>query len=160
MNVNLPRWMFTSMSEHFRTVAATQTGLNYHAHGIEAPESADYQSDTSTFRMSGPTAHQGSSVDEWYDVEIMILLNDIIDYDGENAYKIYDWAGAFQGSMLNDALGIYKYGTGVGDDQSLINCLEPDPSVRSNVRVVDYGIVDKDLNIHQIAIIGRFILQI
>jgi len=147
------------MAEHFRKVAATQSGLRYVVHGADEAEAADFQSDTGVFRLTGPVAHQGSSTDEWYGVEIMILLTDIVN-SGDNPYTIWNWAGAFQGSMLNDALGIYRYGTGVDDDQSLIGCLEPDQSVRNNVRVVDYGIVDKDLRVHQISVIGRFVLHI
>lgn len=158
MNTNLPRWMFSSMSKHFSDVAAT-IPLNYYVEGVDEPESGDFQNDSVLFKMDGPIAHQGSGDVEWYTVEFMILLTDIIQLTNDNAYDIYAWAGVFQGSMLNDALGIYRKGTGGEDDQSLIGCLEPDPSVRNNVRVVSYGQIDKDLRIKQVSINGRFILH-
>jgi hypothetical protein len=146
------------MAEHFRTVAVT-AGLRYYVEGVDEQESADFQNDSSLFKMDGPVAHQGSNGVEWYSVEMMILLTDIIQLTGDNAYSIYEWAGAFQASMLNDALAIYRYGSGGQDDQKLIGCLEPDPDVRNNVRVVSYGQVDKDLRIKQVSINGRFVLH-
>lgn len=160
MNVNLPRWMFSSMRKHFSGVAAT-IPLNYYVEGVDEPESKDFQNDSCLFKLDGPIAHQGSNEVEWYTVDIMILLTDIIQLTNDNAYSIYQWAGVFQASMLNDALGIYRYGPdalGV-DDKTLIGCLEPDPSVKNNVRVVSYGQVDKDLRIKQVSINGRFVLH-
>jgi hypothetical protein len=148
------------MAKHFSTVAATQSGLRYHVHGIDEPEAGDYQNDTAVFRITGPTVHQGSGTYEWYGIEMMILLTDIPELTGESAYEIDGWAGVFQGSMVNDALSIYRYGSGVGDDDSLVGCLFPDPTVRNNVRVVDYGEVDPNLRLHQMAVIGKFILDL
>lgn len=159
MNVNLPRWMFTSLSEHFRTVTGTIPALTYYVEGVDEPEAGDFQNDTAIFKMNGPIAHQGSSNDEWYSIEIMVLLTDIIQLTGDNAYSIYEWAGIFQGSMLNDVIQIFRYGTGVEDDDTLVGCLQPDPSVNNNVRVVSYGQVDKDLRIKQVSINGRFVLH-
>jgi len=159
MNTNLPRWMFSSMAKHFSDVAATIPELTYYVEGIDEPESENFQNDSVLFKMDGPIAHQGSGDVEWYTVEIMILLTDIIQLTNDNAYDIYTWAGVFQGSMLNDALGIYRFGDGVEDDDSLICCLAPDPSVRNNVRVVSYGQIDKDLRIKQVSINGRFVLH-
>ena len=159
MNVNLPRWMFTSLADHFSTVAATIPSLQYYVEGVDEPETDDFQNDSALFKLTGPVAHQGSNGVEWYTVEIMILLTDIIQLTNDNAYDIYSWAGIFQGSMINDQLQIFRYGTGGEDDDSLIGCLEPDPSVSQNVRVTNYGQVDKDLRIKQVSINGRFILH-
>ena len=133
--------------------------MNAQASTPSEPESENFQNDSVLFKMDGPIAHQGSGDVEWYTVEIMILLTDIIQLTNDNAYDIYTWAGVFQGSMLNDALGIYRFGDGVEDDDSLICCLAPDPSVRNNVRVVSYGQIDKDLRIKQVSINGRFVLH-
>ena len=154
----MPRWMFASVTKHFSDVAATMPELKYYVEGIDEPEIADFQSDSMLFKMDGPIAHQGSGI-EWYNVEIMVLLTDIIELTNDNAYDIYRWAGIVQGSMLNDSIQILRKGTGVEDDQSLIGCLEPDTSVRNNVRVVSYGQIDKDLRIKQISINGRFVLH-
>ena len=158
MNVNLPRWLFTSLSDHFSTVAGTITGLNFYVEGVDEPEVGDFQNDSAVFKMNGPVARQGSGTFEWYSVELIVVLTDIIQLTADNAFSIYEWAGVFQGSFLNDAIQIFRYGTGVEDDQSLIGCLEPDPTLTNNVRVVTYGQVDKDLRIKQVSVNGRFIL--
>lgn len=158
MDSNLPRWIYSSMAKHFSTVASGLS-LNYHVTGVDEPLPSDFQNDSSIFRMDGPVAYQSAGREEWYKVEIMILLTDIVQLTGDNAYDIYRWAGAFQASMLNDALQVFKYGSGVGDDQSLIGCLTPDPDLKNNVRVFSYGQLDKDLRILQVSVNGRFILE-
>lgn len=159
MNVNLPRWIFSSMAEHFRTVASG-ISLPYFVEGVDEEEALDFQRDSSLFRMDGPFAFQasGATLDEWYKVEIQILLTDLVALTNDNAYDIYAWAGVFQGSMLNDALPIYRYGSGGEDDQSLIGCLEPDTSVKNNIRVASYGMVDKDWRVKQVSVNGKFVL--
>lgn len=158
MNSNLPRWMFSSMAKHFDTVAGTITGLNYHVQGVDEPEPGDFQADSALFRMDGPLAFQSAGSEEWFKVEIMVLLTDIVRTTNDNAYDIYEWAGAFQASMLNDALQIFKYGSGPEDDGSLIGCLVPDPELKNNVRVFSYGQIDKDLRVLQVSVNGRFAL--
>ncbi len=161
MNINLPRWLFSSVAKHFSDLATIIPELRFYVEGIDEPEIGDFQNDSMLFKMDGPIAHQGSggvnSV-EWYTLEIMVLLTDIIQLTNDNAYDIYKWAGIIQGSMLNDNIQIFRFGTGVEDDQSLIGCLEPDTSVRNNIRTVSYGQIDKDLRIKQVSINGRFIL--
>ena len=158
MDSNLPRWIFSSMAKHFSTVADGLL-LNYHVTGVDEPEPGDFQADSAVFRMDGPVAYQSAGGQEWYKVEIMILLTDIVQLTNDNAYDIYRWAGAFQSTMLNDALQVFKYGNGAEDDQSLIGCLAPDPDLKNNVRVFSYGQVDKDLRVLQVSVNGRFILE-
>jgi len=158
MDYNLPRYIFSSMAKHFSTIAAT-CGLRYFVEGVDEPESGDFQNDSALFKLDGPIAHQGSNGVEWYTVEIMILLTDIIQLTGDNAYQIYEWAGRFQSSMLDDALSIYNFQVAPIPD-ILLGCLEPDPDVKNSVRVVSYGNVDKDLRIKQVSVNGRFVLYI
>lgn len=163
MNANLPRWLYSSMAKHFNTVSGTITAptIKYFVQGVDEPEVGDFQEDSALFRMDGPVARQGSQGVEWYTVEIMILLTDIVQTTGDNAYSIYEWAGVFQASMLNDALQIFRYGDPAADpenDDSLIGCLQPDPSLKNNVRVFSYGQIDKDSRIKQVSINGRFLL--
>ncbi len=157
MNVNLPRWCFSSMAEHFRVVAAT-VPIDYFVEGVDEETALDFQRDSSLFRMDGPIAFQGSSGVEWYRLEIQILLTDLVATTNDNAYDVYSWAGVFQGEMLNSPLPIYRYGSGVEDDQTLIGCLEPDNKAKSNIRVASYGMVDKDYRVKQVSVNGKFIL--
>lgn len=156
MNVNLPRWIFSSMSEHFRTIAPS--GVRYFVEGVDEEEALDFQSDSMLFRMDGPIAHQSSGGEEWYRVEIQVLLTDLVGLTNDNAYDIYSWAGIVQGDMLNNSLPVYRYGSGPEDDQSLVGCLEPDTTVRNNIRVASYGMVDKDWRVKQVSVNGKFVL--
>jgi hypothetical protein len=157
MNVNLPRWTFSSMAKHWSTVAGT-IGVNYFVEGVDEEEAGDFQADSILFRMDGPIAYQGSSIDEWYKVEMQLLLTDVVALTNDSAYEIYEWAGIIQGSMLNDTLPIYRYGSGLEDDDSLVGCLMPDPDTENNIRVVSYGMIDKDWRVKQVSVNGKFIL--
>ena len=157
MSPHLPRWMFSSLSEHFRVLAAT-IPLRFHVEGVDEDEALDFQSDSILFRMDGPIAYQSTSSEEWYKVEIQILLTDLVALTNDNAYDIYTWVGVFQGDMLNNTLPIYRYGNGVDDDDSLIGCLQPDTSVTNNVRVASYGLIDKDQRVKQVSVNGKFVL--
>lgn len=156
MNVNLPRWMFSSMAEHFRTLVPA--GIEYFVEGVDEEEALNFQKDSMLFRMDGPIAYQSASGEEWYRVEIQILFTDLVSTTGDSAYNVYTWAGIIQGEMLNTALPIYRYGSGVEDTGDLIGCLEPDTSVTNNVRVASYGMIDKDYRIKQVSVNGKFIL--
>ena len=157
MNVNLPRWTFSSMAQYWSAVATT-IGVNYFVEGVDEDTAADFQADSILFRMDGPIAFQGTSIDEWYRVEMQLLLTDIIALTKDEAYSIYTWAGIIQGKMLNEALPIYRYGSGAEDDQSLIGCLMPDPDAESNIRVASYGMLDMDYRVKQVSVTGKFLL--
>lgn len=156
MNVNLPRWMFSSMAEYFRTL--TPAGVTYFVEGVDEEEALNFQADSMLFRMDGPIAYQSSGGEEWYKVEIQLLFSDIVETTNDNAYDVYTWAGIIQGAMLNNSLPIYRYGSGVEDDDSLIGCLEPDTSVVNNIRVASYGMIDKDQRVKQVSVNGKFVL--
>ena len=144
------------MSEHFRTI--TPAGVNYFVEGVDEETALDFQTDSMLFRMDGPFAYQSAGGEEWYKVEIQVLLTDLVALTNDNAYDIYSWAGIVQGDMLNNPLPIYRYGSGVEDDDSLIGCLEPDTSVVNNIRVASYGMVDKDWRVKQVSVNGKFVL--
>ena len=157
MNKNLPRWVFSSLCEHFQGVADS-IPLRLFIEGVDEEESLNFQEDSALFRMDGPISFDASSHEEWYKVEIQILLTDLIALTNDNAYEIYEWAGEFQSDMMNSDIPIYRYGMGAEDDQSLIGCLHPDHSVKNNIRMASYGMVDKDWRIKQVSVNGKFIL--
>jgi hypothetical protein len=155
MNVHLPRWIRASLTKYFADVVATISGVKYFVEGVNEEEAEDFQGDSVLFRMVGPYIHQGSSTD-WYDVEIQILCTDIIQTTKDNAYDIDVTVGVLADAMLS-VMPIYKYGNGPSDDRTeLIGCLEADDSVRQPVRIVPYGISEKDTRVKQVSINGKF----
>lgn len=157
MDANLPRWIFASLSDHFQTLS-DNIELRFFVEGSDEDEIKDFQQDSALFRMDGPIVHEGSSGEEWYSIEIQILLTDLVVSTTESAYKIYKNAGSYMESMLNDAIGIYRFGNGPEDDDTLFGCLTPDKSVRNNVRLASYGVVDRDTRVRQMSVNGKFLL--
>lgn len=155
-NPNMPRWVMASLCDLFKTTA---DGINLHffVEGIDEEEPEDYDRSSALFRMNGPDVKLGGGT-ETHRLEIQILIT-ILPIANSNAHPPYNWAGAFQEVMLGP-LPIYKYGTGPEDDQSLIGCLEPDPNVLDNVRIVSYGQLNKTARVFQMSVNGRYILQL
>ena len=57
---------------------------------------------------------------------------------------------------METGIPIYKYGTGVDDDGTLLGCLEMDRTARNGIRIVNYGQVDKTARVRQVSVNGRF----
>lgn len=157
MNPNLPRWMFSSLANHFAELTEDIDGLKYHVQGVDEPKTENFQNDSALFMMDGPIANEGSNGVEWYVVDLCILLTDIVQ-SRDIAYDIHSWAGIYQANMLNEPMQIFKLGDGPEDDDTLIGCLTPATDRRNNVWVHNYGQVDKDLRVKQVSINGRFYL--
>jgi hypothetical protein len=147
------------MAEYWR-VKAVALGVNYFVEGVDEDEAGDFQSDSILYRMDGPILFQGSAAtdDEWYRVEMQLLCTKLVTLTNDNAYEIYEWAGTIQAAMANESLPIYRYGSGVEDDDSLIGCLQPDPNAKSNIRVASYGMLDANWRVKQVSVNGKFIL--
>lgn len=158
MNPNLPRWLFSSLAKEFKTVADS-LNLPYHVEGVDEDEFFKFSNDSVLFRMTGPVAFTGTAAedDEWYSVELQILLTDLMNLKTDNAYDVLDWAGVFQARML-EALQITRTGNGPEDDGTLIGCLQPDPTLRNNIRTVNYGVLDREDRVRQFSVNGKFIL--
>lgn len=155
MDPNLPRWMRASLNKYFATVVATIPNVQFFVEGADEETVQKFQNDSILFRMVGPNCHEGSSTD-WYGVELQILCTDIIQTTKDGAYDLDVWVGIIAASMQR-VMPIYKFGNGPSDDRTfLIGCLEADDSVRQPVRIVPYGIVDKDARVKQTSINGKF----
>lgn len=152
MNANIPKWITASIASHFKGVTDGLT-IRYFVEGVDEPESDDFQEDSALLRVNGPVVVEGSNNEEWYFVEIQILLTDIMQLTEDNAYDILTHAGVYQKSMLEN-IPIKE----IGDSGDLIGCLAPDKSIKNNVRVVNFGQVDKTARVRQMSVTGRFIL--
>lgn len=153
MDQHIPRWTFASLADYFK-LQADGVPLNFFAEGLDEDEPSDFRNDSVLFRLNGPSPRKGSGIKIWK-LEVQILLTDLVTSTGESPYDIYTWAGIFALAMEN-SIPITKVGTGVDDDQTLLACLEPDPSVSNHIRIVNYGQVDITARVRQVSVNGRF----
>jgi len=152
MDPLLPKHLMSSLAVYFEPIAAAQ-GISYFVEGVNEDSTDVFQTDSALLRMNGPILFEGTSTEEWYGIEIQILLTDIMQ-SNEPAYNIYEWSGAFQQALQN-VIQIFDF----DPPEELIGCLQPDRSVRNNIRVVNYNIVDRDVRVRQMSVNARYILH-
>lgn len=136
MNANLPRWILASVATHFETVASG-ISLPFFVEGINERESSTSNADHAELRTTGPFIKELSN--DYFNVSVVInvLLTNYMNTTG-GAYDLEGWCGTFQTTML-DPISIYKYGSGAGDDDSLIGCLRIKKNRNDAVKVFNFG---------------------
>jgi hypothetical protein len=134
---NLPRWVFSSLASHFKTIADNNS-IPFFVEGIDERESEDMRQSHVEFRITGPMVKEVSK--EYYTVEVVVnaLFTSLMELTGVNAYQIVNWCGVFAEEM-HKPLPIYKYGDGPDDDGSLVGCLRVKKDAKDAVRVWHFG---------------------
>jgi len=147
MDENLARWIFASIAKHFEPVASGLT-LPYFVDGVDERDETTMRVSHAELRVTGPFVKEISNGYHSVDVGINILLTQQMDIAGADSYSIVRWAGQFQNTMLAP-IPIYKYGTGAGDDDSLVGCIVVKKGKNEAVRVYHFGQISKDDRIKQ-----------
>ena len=144
---NLPRWIFASLADHFKVVAAT-IPLTYFVEGVDEREPTTMRQNHCEFRTTGPFIKEVGNGTYKVEVVVNIMLTNLMEMSGEDAYAIVQWAGTFQEALLQH-IPVYKYGTGAEDDSSLIGCLFAKAGAYEAVRVYHFGQIDKTDRVRQ-----------
>jgi len=154
MDENLARWIFISIAKHFEPVASG-ISLPYFIEGIMERSEDDIWEDHVELRVTGPFTKEVSK--DFYTVEVAInfLFTALMDMDGADAYRHLKWVGEFQKVML-EPVSIYKYGTGVDDDQTFIDCLRVKRNAADAVRSYLFGQISKDVRVTQAELDAMF----
>ena len=144
---NLPRWIFSSVVWHFKTIA-DDNNIPYFVEGIDERDPNSMNQSHVEIRVTGPEIKEISN--EYYNVEVVInfLLTSLMDMTGSRAYEIINWCGILSDEM-NSPIPIYKYGDGAEDDDSLINCLRIRKNKSDSVKIYHFGQVSKTDRVRQ-----------
>lgn len=147
MDKNLARWIFQSVASHFKSVA-DGISLLYYVEGIDERSGDILQADHVELRVTGPTLKEWYK--DWFDVQAVInfLFTKNMDIASADAFDLIQWTGVFAEEMTKP-IPIYKKGTGVEDDGTLIGCLRVDKGRNEAVRIYHFGQLDKDTRIRQ-----------
>jgi hypothetical protein len=154
---NLPRWIFASIADHFKTIADTNN-IPFFVEGVDEQEPEDTQQSHVELRSTGPDMKEVSK--DFYTVEVVInfMVTSLMDMTG-NAYEIFDWCGILAKEMQNP-IPIYKYGNGVDDDDSLIGCLRVKKNSKDSVKVWHFGQIHKTDRVRQSEIDAAYEMDI
>ena len=133
---NLPRWIFASVAEHFRVIAATNN-ITFFVEGLDERSEDDMQTSHAELRVTGPAVKEQSK--NYYHTETVInlMLTSMMDMTG-NAYEIIQWGGVLQEEML-EPIPVYKYGDGPKDTGQLLGCLRVKGEKRNKVQLYNFG---------------------
>jgi hypothetical protein len=148
MDSNWPRWIFASISKHF------ETNLSSLKMFIEGEDRDTWENkDFIELRIDGPYYHQISKNLWRAKVEVNILLQVVITDD---LHLIHRRVGEV--STAFTPIIIYKYGDGVGDDDSQIGCFQLIQNVRANELLIisHFGRIKPELPLLQASVEGHF----
>lgn len=157
MDKNLARWIFQSVAKHFKSVA-DGISLPYFVEGIDERSVDEMRANHVELRLTGPTLKEVSN--GYYNVDVVInfLFTKNMDEASADAFDLIQWTGVFADAMLNP-IPIYKKGSGVEDDGSLVGCIQVKSGKNDAVRVYHFGQLDRDTRVRQSEIDALFYMD-
>jgi len=155
-NPHWPRWLKSSIVEHFQTNVATPLTLPFLAEGINERDTIFMESeDRAEIRIYGPTTKEISNNCWKLQIEINILITSSMGGSAKNAYQLEILSGRFL-EFANTAISIFKFGSGIDDDNSLLGCLSPSTRKNDSVKFIDFGQINSTDKLRQAQIDGRY----
>jgi hypothetical protein len=145
MDESLARWIFQSIAIKFKTTASGLS-LPYFVEGVDERADADMRANHVELRITGPDIKEVSR--NYYTVRVTInfLFTEAMDMRGTNAFQLMDWTGKFATELM-EPIPIYRYGTGVEDDDTLVGCLQVDKGKNEAVRIYHFGQLKPDIRV-------------
>jgi len=163
MNKHWPRWIFSSICDHFSTQSDIELYQDHSRGDAKYPLLIEGQNfDTNRvkhfleLRVDGPVIAEISK--DWFHIglEINILVQSTMtDTDFHN---IHEMVGVVAASFT--AINLYKYGNGDDDDDSYFGCLKllqmPKATRGDNLQIRHFGQIDPRLKIQQASVEGHY----
>mgnify|MGYP006879612758 CR=1 FL=1 len=126
-------------------------GIEYYVEGISKETETAFTKDSALLRVTGPLYYSGSSQDI-YKFEVLVLITDLQQTNG-SGYDIHTRAGVIA-QTLSNVIPVYRHGD--EDPATLVGCLQKDRDSREFVRVVNYGIIEKDIEVKQMGVLAKY----
>lgn len=150
------RWIHASVGKYLKQVATTNS-IPVLIEGIDDRDSTFMEAtDRVEIRLNGPFTQEISKGYHRIHVDINVLLSSHMEGQTKNAYQLDNNLGVFHNAM-DGVIAVYRLGTGVEDDESLLMCLSPRPGKSDSIRVIDFGQIDKTDRIRQGVVDGRYV---
>ena len=147
-NPNLQRYVIASLSRIVEPVLDTQT-YEFWVESVDFDESEILKQDNAVLRVIGPDWKPGAGIDT-YRFEVVVLFTDLLSHGG-NAYSLITSCGKVAEALANP-IPVQEW----GGSQDLQGCLDLDPQADEPVRLVSYGVIDKDTRVKQQAVIVKY----
>jgi hypothetical protein len=151
-NPNLQRYVIASLSRILEPVLDTQA-YEFWVESIDFDESEILKKDNAVLRIVGPDWAPGSGVDV-YRFEVVVLFTDLLSHGG-NAYSLITAANKVAETLANP-IPVQEWGNG----ELLLGCLDLDHQADEPIRLVSYGVIDKDTRVKQQSVIAKYEIRL
>lgn len=150
---NWPRWVQASVADHFKAAAAALSPpIPTLVEGIDERTTTFIEANERIeIRVNGPSIVEQSHRYWHLEVDVNILIFSYMGGALPNVYSGTQITGNMA-KVANDPIPIYKYGTGVSDDQSLIGCLTLRRGKEESVKVFHFGEIDREHRLREFAV--------
>jgi hypothetical protein len=148
MNSNWPRWIYASITDHF----AQGQSLPVFVEG--QPRETWEDGELIEVRINGPHFIQGSASEWKAEVELNVLVQ--CPFNVSDLHRIHRLVGSI--ASLFGQIQIFKFGSGVLDDQSLLGCLviKPNPITGRLITTNHYGQAENEKSLLQAEVEASF----
>jgi hypothetical protein len=143
---NWQRWILASTSKHFGDNVGS---IDFFVEGQRRQEETDQ--DLFEFRLIGPDYSEVSKNEYRVDLSINIAIQVVMDSD---FHRMSRRIGLI--CSLFNVINVYKYGDGVGDDDSFLMCLKPLQDRRDKLMVLNFGQIDQTKTLLQAMVEGKY----
>lgn len=159
-NPNWARWVTSSIAVFFADVIDDGTQIPFIVEGVderstsfmEAPAKAE-------IRINGPFTKQYSgNITRMY-VDINVLVTVHMGGEATNSYTLEEHLGMFHEAMDGN-IPIFRFGSGVEDDDTLLECLSPRPQKDDSIRVLHFGQLEQSVHLRQGMVDARYVAWI
>lgn len=148
---NWPRWVQASVADHFKQVCTAQ-GFPALVEGIDERTTAFMESpDRIEIRVNGPFIKELSAGYWQFLVDANILISSHMGGALPNAYFGTEMTG-YMAQAASQPISVFKYGTGVDDDQSLIGCLTLRRGNDESIKVYHFGEINREDRLRQFGV--------
>jgi hypothetical protein len=147
INKHWPRWVFASVSEHFES---RKQNLFFTVEGDE--QKTQEQTDYFELRMNGPSVLKYSG---YHRLEIVINVLVVSKNNLTDIHTILRNVGIVT-EAFTDFIPVYKYGSGVDDDQEFLGCLVRCKYEGEEIKVSNLGQIDPNTKEQQSVVQGYY----
>lgn len=149
---NIPRWLFASIGKHF-----DDRKQNEHLFIEGQDRLTNEETDWLELRMDGPSQREVSKGCFQFDIEVNILLSSVM--NEKDYHKIFKLVGVAAAAFTNK-IDIFKFGDGVDDDDTFLECARIRFENRELVQISHFGQIDPDKRLVQATVEGHYRMEV
>ena len=159
-NPNWTRWIFASITQHFDVKVMTPNSIPFITEGIHERDTQFMESqDRAEIRINGPFARE-LSVRYWRIwVDINTLVTSYFGNETQDVYRLERNLGLIH-EYADTAIEIRRYGSGSGDDGTLLGCLRPRSDKNDSIRIIHFGQLNNTDRLKQGQVDGRYVMYL